>query len=135
MSTRMLPVAVLGIGVFLAAGATLAVIEHAATPGVVFAAPAFAHVAVAAGLTRSSRAAAVVGGVLGVVELIAVAIVLSFIVGIEIGIGVDLGDQWFAPLNGYGTLVVAAVIVLVAAGLVRRAVRAIGAVAAARLAV
>jgi hypothetical protein len=135
MSSRMLPLAVLGIGVFLAAGATLAVIEHAATPGLVFAALALVHVAVAAGLSRSSRAAAIVGGILGVVELIAVAIVLSFIVGIEIGIGLDLGDQWFAPLNGYATLVVAAVIVLVAGGLVRRAVRAIGASPVAGLAV
>ena len=130
MSSRTLPVAVAGLGLFLAAGTVLAVVERAFVPAAVFGAVAVLHLAIAAGLARGSRAAAVGGGLLGLVEVLLVAVGLWFIVGIQTGIGVDFGDQWFAPLNGFGTIAVTAVIVTVAVGMVRRAVLAVRATTA-----
>ena len=135
MSSRTLPVAVAGLGLFLAAGAALAVVEGAFVPAAVLGAAAALHLVIAAGLARGSRAAAVGGGILGLVEVLMVAVGLWFIVGIQTGIGVDFGDQWFAPLNGFGTIAVAAGIVTIALGMGRRAVNAIRGTAPVRLAV
>lgn len=135
MSSRALPIAVAGLGILLAAGAALAVVERAFVATAVFGGVAALHIAIAAGLARGSRAAAVAGGLLGLVEVLLVAVGMWFIVGIQTGIGVDFGDQWFAPLNGFGTIAVAAVIVTVALGMVRRAVNAIRGTAPVRHAV
>jgi hypothetical protein len=80
---------------------------------------------VAVGLDRRSTAAALAGGALALVEIAAVAFGLWFILGIELGIGLDLGAAWFAPLNGYTTIAAAAFIVVVDVALLRRAALAV----------
>src|SRR5438876_1160392 len=57
MSSRTLPVAVAGLGLFLAAGTVLAVVERAFVPAAVFGAVAVLHLAVAAGLARYDASA------------------------------------------------------------------------------
>jgi hypothetical protein len=117
-----LSAAVGGVGIFLAAAALVAAVNRAPLPAAVFGGLALAHVLVAV-RGRESRLVAICGGLLGLAEIALVAIGLWFIVGIELGLGrVDLGDAWFAPLNGYGALAVAAAIVGIAAGMVRQAV-------------
>jgi len=122
MSSRLLPAAVLAIGTGLAILATVAVAGGAFVAGSVIGAVAAGHVLLALGIAGQSSAAAIAGGVLGAVEIAAVAFGLWFILGIELGIGVDLGDAWFAPLNGYATIAAAAAILAVDAALVRGAV-------------
>ena len=131
MAHRALPAAVAGLGVFLALGAGLAVVAGAPVPAAVFGAAAVLHLIVTAGLARGSVAAAVLGGLLGLLELALVGFGVWFIAGIELGLGhVDFGAQWFAPLNGYATIAAAAVITIVDLALVRRAILAIRATAA-----
>jgi hypothetical protein len=136
MAHRALPAAVAGLGLFLALGAALALIAGAPVPASVFGALATVHLVVAAGLARGSVAAATVGGLLGLLELALVGFGVWFIAGIQLGLGrVDFGAQWFAPLNGYATVVVAAVITLVDFALVRRAIHVIRGTAAVAVAI
>jgi len=136
MAHRALPAAVAGLGVFLALGAGLAVVAGAPVPAAVFGAAAVAHLTVAVGLARGSVAAAAAGGLLGLLELALVGFGVWFIAGIELGLGrVDFGAQWFAPLNGYATVVVAAIIGAVDIALVRRAILAIRGTAAVAVAI
>ncbi len=136
MAHRALPAAVAGLGVFLALGAGLAVVVGAPVPAAVFGAAATLHLIVAAGLARDSATAAALGGLLGLLELALVGFGVWFIAGIELGLGhVDFGAQWFAPLNGYATVVVAAVITTVDVALVRRAILAIRGTAAVAVAI
>jgi hypothetical protein len=131
MAHRALPVAVAGIGLFLALGAGLAVVAGATLPAVVFGAFAVVHLLVAGGLARGSVAVAAVGGLLGLLELALVGAGVWFIAGIELGLGrVDFGAQWFAPLNGYATIAVAAAITAVDLALVRRAIQGLRGTAA-----
>ena len=125
MRTRFLPAAAAGLGLFLAAAAGLALVERASTPAAVFGGAAAAHLAIAAGLAARSRAAAVAGAAVGLLDLALVVVGMAFIVGIEAGIGIDLNDRWFAPLNGYATIAVAAVIGAIAVGLLVRGLSAI----------
>lgn len=114
-----------GLGLFLLAGAALAVAEHALVPAAVFGAGGLIHLGLAAGLARGSGPVAIAGTVVGLADLALLAAGLAFIVGIETGIGVDLGDLWFAPLNGYATIVVAFGIAAVAASLVHAGIRVV----------
>jgi len=125
MSSRLLPVAVLAVGIGLAVLAAVALFERAFVAGGVIGAVAAVHLVVAVGLDRRSTAAALAGGALALVEIAAVAFGLWFILGIELGIGLDLGAAWFAPLNGYTTIAAAAFIVLVDVALLRRAALAV----------
>jgi hypothetical protein len=120
-----LTAAVAGVGLLLAAAAALALAAGALQPAAVFGALAVAHVLVALGARRSIAVAAL-GGLVGLLEIALVAVGFVFILGVELGIGrVDLGDAWFAPLNGYAVIAVATAIVVVALGLVAQAARAI----------
>jgi hypothetical protein len=119
-----------GVGVFLLAGAVLAIAERAAVPAAVFAAAGLVHVALAAGLARGSAGAAIAGAAVGLADLALVGVGMAFIVGIETGIGVDLADRWFAPLNGYATIAVAVGIAIVAVSLVRAGIDAVRTAAA-----
>ena len=131
MAHRALPAAVAGLGLFLALGAALALVAGAAVPASVFGALAVLHLVVPAGLAHESVAAATLGGLLGLLELALVGFGVWFIAGIQLGLGrVDFGAQWFAPLNGYATVVVAAVITVVDLALVRRAIHVIRGTAA-----
>jgi hypothetical protein len=130
MSSRLLPVAVLVVGIGLAILAAAALFERAFVAGGVIGVVAAVHLVIAAGLDRRSTTAAVAGGVLALVEIAAVAFGLWFILGIELGIGLDLGAAWFAPLNGYATVAAAGFIVAVDVALLRRAVLAVRAQAA-----
>jgi hypothetical protein len=118
-----------GLGLFLLAGSALAVFEHAPVPAAVFGAAGLIHLGLAAGLARGSGPAAIIGAVVGVADLALVAAGLAFVVGIETGIGVDLADPWFAPLNGYATIVVALAIAAVAVSLVSAGVEIVRAAA------
>jgi hypothetical protein len=125
MSSRLLPVAVLVVGIGLAILAAVALFERAFVAGGVIGVVAAVHLVIAAGLDRRSTTAAVAGGVLALVEIAAVAFGLWFILGIELGIGLDLGAAWFAPLNGYATVSAAGFIVAVDVALLRRAALAV----------
>lgn len=107
-----------GLGSFLLAGAALAAAERAVAPALVFVVLGGFHVAVGVGLAARSRPLAVVGLALGFADLALVAVGMTFILGIETAIGVDLGARWFAPLNGYATIAVATAVVTIAGGLV-----------------
>ncbi len=124
MRSRLLPAAVAALGSFLAAAAVLAIAETAVVPAAVFAVGAAAHLAIAARLVRrgTSVLVALAGVAVGLIDLVLVVAGLAFIVGIETGIGVDLGVLWFAPLNGYGTTAVAGAIGAVALALVANGV-------------
>lgn len=123
MPDRSLPAAVAGLGLFLVAATVAAVAARAFTPAAVFGMLALVHLGVAAGLAGGSRSAAIVGAAAGALDLALVAIGMAFIVGIETGIGVDLGALWFAPLNGYATIAVSVAIGAVALAMVGRGVR------------
>jgi len=125
MRVSLLPALIAGLGAFLAATAALAVAEHATTAATVFGLAGGLHLAIAAGLIRGSRTAAVVGAIVGLVDLALVATGLAFIVGIEAGVGLDLGTNWFAPLNGYATIIVAIAIAAAAAAMVATGLRAV----------
>ncbi len=120
MRSRLLPAAVAALGIFLAAAAALAAVEAAVVPAAVFALPAAAHLGIAAHLVRggSSVLVGVAGVAVGLVDLALVVAGMWFILGIETGIGLDLGVPWFAPLNGYATIAVAGAIGAVALALV-----------------
>jgi hypothetical protein len=107
-----------GLGSFLLAAAALATSERATAPAAVFAVLGALHVAAGVGLAAGSRPLAVLGAVVGLADLALVGAGMAFILGIEAGIGFDLGVRWFAPLNGYATIAAAAVIATVALGLV-----------------
>jgi hypothetical protein len=137
MRSRLLPAAVAALGSFLAAAAVLAAVDAALVPAAVFAVAAAAHLGIAARLVSGgpSVLVAVAGVAVGLIDLALVVAGMSFIVGIETGIGLDLGVLWFAPLNGYATIAVAgaigaAALALVANGLV--ALRSVLAVPAVR---
>lgn len=121
MIRRFVSPAAAALGVFLLAAAAVAVVDKAVLPGAAFAAFGLLHLAVAAGIARGSRPAAVVGAVVGLVNLALVGVGIWFIAGIESAIGVDLNALWFAPLNGYATIGVAAAIAIVSLAMVAAA--------------
>jgi hypothetical protein len=108
VSNRLVPAAASAVGLFLLVAAAVAAVQHAMQPAVVFGALGLAHLGVAFGIASGSRVAAGLGTVVGVVTAVLVAVGLVFIAGIEAGVGVDLNVAWFAPLNGYATIAVAA---------------------------
>jgi hypothetical protein len=125
MSSRLLPAAVLALGLGFSALAIVALVDRAFVAAPVIGAVGVAHMALAAGLERRSTAAAIAGGALGLVEIATVAFGLWFILGIELGVGLDLTAAWFAPLNGYATVAASVAILAVDAALVRPAALAI----------
>ena len=122
MSSRSFTAAVLGAGLFLGLAATVAAASGAAAPAVVFGALALGH-GLAAIPAHRSRLVRVVRVVVGVVELVGIGVAAWFIAGIVTAESIDLTAAWFAPLNGYATVVVGAVLAVVAAGLVANGVR------------
>ena len=116
MTLRLVPAAASAVGLFLVIAAAAAFTQRAPQPALVFGALGIAHLAVAIGVAARSRLATAFGVGLGAITGLLVAAGLWFIAGIEAGIGVDLGVAWFAPLNGYATIAVAAA--LIAASLV-----------------
>lgn len=118
MQSPVRSVAAAGVGSFLLAAAALAALERAPAPAVVFAVAGVLHVVVGVGLAAGSRPISIVGGLLGLADLALVGAGMTFILGIELGIGVDLDARWFAPLNGYATIAVAVAIASIALALV-----------------
>ena len=111
MIKRLVPAAASAVGLFLLLAAAFAALQHAPQPALVFGALGIAHVAVAVAVSRGSRLAAGIGAMIGAATGALVIAGLAFIVGIEAGIGVDLNVAWFAPLNGYATIAVAATLI------------------------
>ncbi len=110
MINRLVPAVATAVGLFLLVAAVAAAVAHASVPAVAFGALGLVHLAVAFGVGAGSRLAVAAGVVVGAINLALLGFGIWFIAGIETGIGVDLGAAWFAPLNGYATIVVAALL-------------------------
>jgi hypothetical protein len=126
MTIRPFRLAVAGVGLFLAIAAVTAIVARAPLPAVTFAGLALGHLFVATADPVRSRPIAAIAVVLGLAELAALGAGSVFIIGVESAEGFDLGDLWFAPLNGYATVVVTIALAIVAAALVVDGVRALG---------
>jgi hypothetical protein len=111
VTNRLVPAAAFAVGVFLVVAAGVAALQNAPQPALVFGALGLTHLGVAFGIATGSRLAAGLGAVVGTVTAALVAVGIAFIVGIEAGVGVDLNVAWFAPLNGYATITVAAALI------------------------
>jgi len=122
---RLVPAAASAVGIFLVVAAIAAATQRAPQPAVVFGALGLAHLAVAYGTASGSRLAAGLGAVVGSVTAALVAAVILFIIGIEAGVGFDLNVAWFAPLNGYATIAVAAALVTASLLLVVGGIRSV----------
>ena len=125
MTNRLAPAAASAVGLFLVVAAIAAAAQRAPQPAVVFGALGLAHLGVAYGVASRSRLAAGLGAVVGTVTAALVAVGMLFIIGIEAGIGFDLDVAWYAPLNGYATIAVAAALVTASLVLVVGGIRSV----------
>lgn len=125
MTNRLVPAAGFAVGMFLVVAAGVAALQNAPQPSLVFGALGLTHLGVAFGIASGSRLAAGLGAIVGTVTAALVAVGIAFIVGIEAGVGVDLNVAWFAPLNGYATIAVAAALIVASVLLVVGGIRGV----------
>jgi hypothetical protein len=130
VTNRLVPAAASAVGLFLLTAAVVASIQHAPQPAAVFGALGMAHIGIAFGISSGSRLAAGIGVLVGALTLALVVVGLVFIAGIEAGVGIDLNVAWFAPLNGYATIAVAAALIAASLALVVGGLRGVRGAAA-----